>query len=76
MADKLKMTTQRFNSRCGKNISFSDNNTVAERVRTIDNGIVFAEQPLALGTVFQVKILKYDAMDSAQWSDSGSIVSG
>ena len=65
----LKMSTQRFHSRFGKNISLSDNNTVAERVRGWDNGIVFTEQPVALGTVFQVKILEYDD------SQLGSIVS-
>ena len=54
------MTTRRFHSRCGKNISLSDNNTVAERVEGFDNGIVFTEQPVVLGTVFQVKILEYD----------------
>ena len=61
--------TQRFHSRCGVNISLSDNNTVARRVRSWDNGIVFTEQPVALGTVFQVKILEYDN----SWR--GSIVS-
>ena len=71
VADKLRMTTQRFHSSCGKNIRLSDNNTVAERVKSYNNGIVFTEQPVALGTVFQVKILEYD---DSKWS--GSIVSG
>ena len=63
-------STQRFHSRCGENISLSDNNTVARRVRKNDGGIVFSEQlPVAPGTVFQVKILEYD--DSCY----GSIVS-
>ena len=54
------MTSQRFHSRCGRNISLSDNNTVAKRVGDEwDNGIVFTELPVALGTVFQVKILEY-----------------
>ena len=53
------MTTQHFHSRYGKNISLSDSNTVAGRVDGY-NGIVFTEQPVALGTVFQVKILEYD----------------
>ena len=69
------MTIQRFRSRCGKNISLSDNNSVAERLRAEEdfcNGIVFTEQPVALGTVFQVKILEYD--DDLIWA--GSIVSG
>ena len=63
------MTTQRFHSRCGKDIRLSNNNTVAERSRSINDGIVFTDQPVALGTVFQVKILEYDS----KWS--GSIVS-
>ena len=53
------MTTQRFLSRCGKNICLSDNNTVAGRVGDL-YGIVFTEQPVALGNEFQVKILEYD----------------
>ena len=62
-------STQRFHSRCGKNISLSDDNTVAERVKTIDDGIVFTDQPVALGTVFQVKIVEYD------FHTAGSLVS-
>ena len=54
------MSTLRFHSRCGKNISLSENNTVAERVTRFSDGIVFTEQPIALGTVFQVKIFEYD----------------
>lgn len=65
----LKMTAPRFHSRCGENISLSDNNTVARRVGGIENSIVFTEQPVALDTVFQVKILEYDT----RWF--GSIVS-
>ena len=56
-------SAHRFHSHCGKNISLSDYNTVARRVAiddSLDNGIVFTEQPVALGTVFQVKILHYD----------------
>ena len=64
------MTIQHFHSRCGGNINLLDNNTVAERAQYIcDNGIVFTEQPVELGTVFQVKILEYDG----EWA--GSIVS-
>ena len=71
----LIMTThhqQRFHSRCGKNTSLLDNKNVAERVRSWENGIVFTEQPVALGTVFQVKILEYDDGEGYL----GSIVSG
>ena len=62
--------TQCF-SRCGGNINLSDNNTVARRVRSFYNGIVFTEQPVALGTVFQVNIL-----ESVDGEGLGSIVSG
>ena len=65
------MTTQRLHYRCGKNIRLSNNKTVAERVKSYNDGIVFTKQPVALGTVFQVKILEYDG-DS--WY-GGSIVS-
>ena len=65
------MTTQSFHSRCGKKISFSDNNTVARRVDSWINGIVFTKQTVALGTVFQVKILEY-----GDGLLGGSIVSG
>ena len=65
-------STQRFHSSCGKNIELSDNKTVARRVNGWDYyGIVFTEQPVALGTVFQVKILHYFA--NSIWA--GSIVS-
>ena len=60
MTTSRSMTTHhRFHCRCGEYISLSDNNTVAERVYGYHNGIVFTEQPVALGTVFQVKILEY-----------------
>ena len=65
-------STQRFHSRCGENISLSVNNTVARRVISCDDGILFTEQPVALGTVFQVKILKYDDTHD-KWF--GSVVS-
>ena len=67
------VSTQRFHSRCGENISLSDNVTVARRVRNNDDGIVFTEQPVALGTVFQVKtVLGFDDTDIERL---GSIVS-
>ena len=66
-------STQRFHSRCGENIILSDSNTVARRVRSCDNCIVFTEQPVALGTVFQVKILEYGSREGSRYA--GSIVS-
>ena len=70
------MTTQRFHLRCGKCITFSNNNTVARRVDGMYDSVVLTEQPVALGTVFQVKILKYadDDDDVVEWR--ASIVSG
>ena len=53
------MTTRRFHSRRGGNIDLLDNNTLASRVRSYNYGIAFTEQPVALGTVFQVKIIEY-----------------
>ena len=52
---------QRFHSRCGKNICLSDNNTVARRVGDLHDSVVFTEQPVPLGTVFQVKLLKHES---------------
>ena len=67
----LSTRAQRFHLRCGKKISLSYDNTVAERVGYYcNNGIVFTEQPIALGTKFRVKILEYVA---SKWS--GSIAS-
>ena len=48
---------------------------IAGRVDGYDNGIVFTEQPVALGTVFQVKILEYDGGPWARFWN-GTIVSG
>ena len=51
------MTTQRLHPQCGKDIRLSNNNTVAERSGSWwDDGIVFTEQPVALGTVFQITV--------------------
>ena len=70
----VRMSTSRstrFHSDChGMSIDFSDDYTAAERIGRWYHGIVFSEQPVALGKVFQVKILKYDGA----WA--GSIVSG
>ena len=67
----VMMSATRFHSDCrhGMSIDFSDDYTAAERIGRWYHGIVFSEQPVALGTVFQVKILKYDGA----WA--GSIVS-
>ena len=48
----------KFHRNCGKNIRFSEEHTVAERVHGWDNGIVYTEQPLPVGTTFQIKLLQ------------------
>ena len=59
----------RFHSKHGDNIRLLDNGTVACRVESYNNGIVFTECPVDIGTVFQVKIIDSGGM----WS--GKLVS-
>ena len=54
------MSSRRFHSRCGDYIRLSENNTVATRVASYNNGIVFTAQPVQLDSMFQVKILEYE----------------
>ena len=54
------MSSRRFHSRCGDYIRFTENHTIASRVASYNNGVVFTEQPVALDTVFQVNILEYE----------------
>ena len=69
----MMSTQQRFHSHCGACIRLSDNNTIASRIEGVDNGVVFTEYPVVLGTVFQVKILEYD---TELWmKGSGCVVS-
>ena len=44
----------------GRNIklSLSDKDSVAERVRSFDNGIVFTAEPVPLNCAFQVTVLR------------------
>ena len=37
-----KMTIQRFQSHCGSNVSLSDNNTVARRIRGYDKMVLYS----------------------------------
>ena len=50
---------QRFHRKCGTNISFSnDGKTATRRVLNIysSNGLVFSQQPLRDGEIFEVRI--------------------
>ena len=42
----------------GRNIKLSDNDSVAERVRSFANGIVFTAEPVPLNCAFQVTVLR------------------
>ena len=42
----------------GKNIRLSENNSVAKRVCSRNNGVVFTAQPIALDTLYQVELLE------------------
>ena len=48
----------KFHRVCGKNIQLSESDTVAERVSSYNDGIVYTEQPVPVGTVFQIKLLE------------------
>ena len=47
-----------FHRRYGRNIHLLEERTVAHRVKSWDNGIVFSEQPIAIGNLFQVKLIE------------------
>ena len=53
----------------GLSIKLSVNNSVAKRVGSCDDGIVFTAQPIALDTLYQVELLERDS----SWS--GGLVS-
>ena len=55
---KPKVSLGKFHHICGKNIQFSEERTVAERVLGWDNGIVYSEKPLPVNTTFQIKLLQ------------------
>ncbi len=58
-----------FHEKHGGNIRLTDNGTVAHRIDSYNKGVVFTEQPIGLGSVFQVKLLD----KGGGWA--GSIVS-
>lgn len=55
---KPKVSTGKYHPICGKNIRFSEEYTVAERVDSHSHGIVYTEQPVPVGTIFQIKLLQ------------------
>jgi len=44
--------------RHGSNTRLSENNSVAERVKGWDDGVVMTAEPVSVGTVFQVTVLE------------------
>ena len=47
-----------FHHNHGLNIHLLEDRTVANRVDSCNNGVVFTEQPIPSGCVFQVEVLK------------------
>ena len=66
-----------FHRRHGRNICLLEKGTVAHRVKSWDNGIVFTEQPIAVGNLFQVKLIEEntDSLQILVGFLGGSIVS-
>lgn len=58
-----------FHHKHGANIRLSEDDTVAHRVDSYNKAVVFTEQPIPLGAMFQVKVLD----KGGGWA--GSIVS-
>ena len=58
-----------FHQNHGSNIQLLEKGTVAHRVRDWSYGIVFSEQPIVIGDIFQVKLIEKER----QWA--GSLVS-
>ena len=58
-----------FHQNHGSNIRLLEEGTVAHRVKSYDNGIVFSEQPIVIGDLFQVKQIE----KGGRWA--GSLVS-
>ena len=50
----------RFHQKHGASIQILEDGRVARRVDRHDNGMVFGEQPISIGNMFQVKILEED----------------
>ena len=52
----------RFHRICGKSIRLSEDGTVAERVESFMDGMVYTEQPVPAGTAFQIKVLQRESI--------------
>ena len=47
-----------FHHKHGLNIRLLEDKTVANRVDSYNNGVVFTEQPIPSGCIFQVEVIK------------------
>ena len=52
----------RFHRICGKSIRLSEDGTVAERVESFMDGMVYTEQSVPAGTAFQIKVLQRESI--------------
>ena len=59
-----------FHRKHGKSLRLLEEDTVAHRIASYDEGVVFTSQPISQGSMFQVKILD----KRGGWA--GSMVSG
>ena len=59
-----------FHQNHGSNICLLEKGTVANRVRDYNYGIVFTEQPILVGDLFQVKLIEKE-----RYCWAGSLVS-
>ena len=64
-----------FHQNHGSNICLLEEGTVAHRVKSYDNGIVFSEQPIVIGDLFQVKRIEKHTPSKGQRPYAGSLVS-
>ena len=64
-----------FHQNHGSNIRLLEEGTVAHRVKSFNNGIVFSEQPIVIGDLFQVKQIEKHTPSKGQRLYAGSLVS-
>ena len=64
-----------FHRNHGSNISLLERGLVAHRVKSYNNGIVFTEQPIVIGDLFQVKWIEKHTPSKGQRLYAGSLVS-
>ena len=58
----------------GRNIKLSDNDSVAERVRSFANGIVFTAEPVPLNCAFQVTVLRKEKLWIGSFVSANTII--